>query len=202
MGQVGHYIHLNPVRAGVVPADRLAEYRYSSYWYLAQPKLRPVALQFTAVLLDAGSLGDEAAGWDRYQAYLAWQAAEGPLGKSRAYVSLSKGWALGSAAFKATLIRDHAVAARSRAWESQGAREIREHAWAHLFTRALRVLGREESELKVGGNPPIGKWPWRCFSRSGRKPRIPGWPSVCRSTGPFTSVGSFRERVNSRRRLS
>ena len=30
LGQVAHYIHLNPVRAGIVPPERLPEYRHSS----------------------------------------------------------------------------------------------------------------------------------------------------------------------------
>jgi len=51
--------------------------------------------------------------------------AEGPAGKSQAYVSLSRGWALGSAGFKQDLIHDHALAATARAWEREGAEEIR-----------------------------------------------------------------------------
>ena len=37
-----------------------------------------------------------------------WQAEEGPAGKSKAYVNLSRGWALDTAGFKATLQADHA----------------------------------------------------------------------------------------------
>jgi len=66
----------------------------------------------------------------------------GPAGKSKAYVSLSKGWALGSVGFKATLIHDHALAARARAWESQGAKEIRQEQWRRELERCLRVLGK------------------------------------------------------------
>src|SRR5690606_9072709 len=35
---------------------------------------------------------DDAAGRKAYQGYLAWQAAEGPAGKTKAYVSMSRGW--------------------------------------------------------------------------------------------------------------
>ena len=35
-----HCIHLNPVRAGVVPVEQLKTYRYSSYWYLWRPASR------------------------------------------------------------------------------------------------------------------------------------------------------------------
>jgi REP element-mobilizing transposase RayT len=156
LGLVCDYLHLNPVRAGVLPVGRLAEYRYSSYWYLRRPKQRPAFLQLGTVLAETGGWGDHAAGWTSYADHLAWQAAEGPTGKSQAYVSLSQGWALGSAGFKQTLVRDHALAAESRAWEHQGAREIRQQAWETLFRRALEVLGRQEADLRVG--PKSAPW--------------------------------------------
>ena len=156
LSMVCHYLHLNPVRAGVLPVERLAEYRYSSFYYLRQPKARPAFLQFETVLAEAGGLADNAAGWSSYADYLAWQVADGPTGKSSAYVSLSRGWALGSAEFKKTLIKDHALAADSRAWESQGAREIRQQAWETLFRRALATLGRKESEWANG--PKSAPW--------------------------------------------
>lgn len=156
LGLVCHYIHLNPVRAGVLPVARLGDYRHSSYWYLRQPKSRPASLRFETALGEAGGLADTPAGWNSYADYLAWQAADGPTGRSKAYVSMSQGWALGSAGFKRTLVRDHALAAETRAWESRGAREIRELAWETLFQQALQALGKDESELAVG--PKSATW--------------------------------------------
>jgi len=150
LGLVCHYLHLNPVRAGVLPVERLGEYRYSSYWYLLRPRQRPSFLRMGTVLAETGGLGDHPAGWASYAAHLAWQLAEGPTGKSKAYVSLSQGWALGSAGFKQTLVREHALAAESRAWERQGAAEIRQQAWETLFRRALDSLARKESDLPAG----------------------------------------------------
>jgi len=147
LGQVSHYIHLNPVRARIFPVGRLTEYRYSSYWYLRQPEKRPGCLRLDLVLAAAGGLTDTPAGWKSYKDYLAWQAEEGPLGKSKAYVSLSKGWALGSAGFKAALIKDHQLAAEVRAWESSSAREIQEQAWADALSSALRRLGKTPADL-------------------------------------------------------
>jgi REP element-mobilizing transposase RayT len=156
LGQVGHYIHLNPVRAGLVPAERLGDYRHSSYWYLTRPKRRPGFLQLDTVLREAGELADTRAGWRSYGQYLAWQAAEGPAGRNRAYVSLSKGWALGSAGFKAALAKDHVLAAEARAWDQSGAQEIRQTRWESLFRQALAVLGRKESDLEAG--PKSAGW--------------------------------------------
>jgi len=148
LGLVSHYIHLNPVRAGVVSVEKLEAYRYSSYWYLRRPKVRPAWLRLDLVLAATGGLADSAGGWNSYRNYLDWQAEEGPAGKSKSYVSLSKGWALGSTGFKSALLRDHAVVALSRAWERAGAKEIQIEAWELLLGKALRALGRTADELE------------------------------------------------------
>lgn len=157
LGQLCDYLHLNPVRAGVVTVPRLAEYRTSSYWYLGHPRARPPCLRVETALAEAGGLADTRAGWRSYAAYLAWQAVEGPAGRNAAYVSLSQGWALGTAGFKAALVQDHGVAAEARAWESQGAREIRELSWAATLKRCLQALGRNE---KVAQTDRKGA-PWK-----------------------------------------
>jgi putative transposase len=157
LGMVSHYIHLNPVRAGILSAAKLAEYRHSSYWYLRRPLERPRGLRLDLVLADAGHLADTPAGWNSYRDYLAWQAAEGPAGKSGAYVSLSKGWALGSAGFKATLIEDHALAATARAWETKGAQEIRQQAWETACRKGLNILQRVDSDLAAAAKAA----PWK-----------------------------------------
>jgi len=150
LGQVCHYIHLNPVRAGVTTTEALDRYRFGSYWYLGRPKQRPVCLDFTSALVEAGNLPDTAAGWRSYRDYLAWQVTDGPAGRSKAYVQLSKGWALGGTDFKRALIRDHALAASSRAWENQGAQEIRTEQWRVALARCLRHIDKGSAEIKAG----------------------------------------------------
>lgn len=150
LGPVCDYLHLNPVRAGVVAVEQLAGYRHSSYWYLHRPKHRPDFLHPETALLAAVGGGDDRRGWQAYADYLAWQAAEGPAGRGRAYVSLSRGWIVGGAAFKTALLKDHALVADTRAWEREGAREIRAARWEARLEAALRTLGRTEGELTQG----------------------------------------------------
>lgn len=142
LGQVGHYIHLNPVRAGIASMTDLKDYRYSSYWYLGRPRSRPKWLDFRTVLAEAGTLSDTAMGRQKYGEYLAWQSTDGPVGRNKAYVSLSRGWALGTKAFKTGLVKDHALAATTRAWESTGAREIREQRWEECLGKCLKKAGQ------------------------------------------------------------
>src|SRR5947209_7581796 len=91
LAQVAHYIHLNPVRAKLVPAARLREYAWSS---LARfmGKDRPKWLVADTILHEGGGLGDTAAGWRRYQAYLGLLAEEDPKKRDSLYGSLSQGW--------------------------------------------------------------------------------------------------------------
>lgn len=146
LGLLCHYLHLNPVRAGIVPVDRLAAYRHSSYWYLGQPKLRPAFLHPETALIEAGALADTPAGWSAYADYLAWQLEEGPAGKSKAYVSMSQGWALGGKGFKQTLLQDQAVAVDTRAWESTGVREVREAQWQTVLDRLRRQVPAKDTQ--------------------------------------------------------
>ncbi len=156
LGAVCDYLHLNPVRAGVVPADRLDEYRHSSYWYLCRPGRRPGFLHPETALWEAGGLSDDCRGWKAYAEHLAWQAAEGPAGSGRAYVSLSRGWLLGSAEFRKVLVSQHDLVADSRAWRKEGAREIQAVRWESRLQQALRVLGRTEGDLDHG--PKSARW--------------------------------------------
>jgi hypothetical protein len=140
LGQVCHYIHLNPVRAGIVTAERLADYRHSSYWFLGQPKARPACLDLATALAEAGQLADTPAGRRSYADLLCWQAADGPAGKSKAYVNLSRGWAIGTAEFKAALVKEHHLAAEARAWEGEGADEVRQLRWRETLSALCAAL--------------------------------------------------------------
>lgn len=163
LAQVCHYIHLNPLRAGLVEMGGLRDYRHSSYWYLWQPKARPACFQPQYTLQVVGGLTDAPAGWRSYADYLAWQAEEGPVGKSKAYVNLSRGWALGTAGFKATLRADHALAADTRAWTQEGARELREAQWTELLQRGLLALGKtlaQAAEVPKSANWKLALAAW------------------------------------------
>lgn len=171
LAQVCHYIHLNPVRAGLVEAGRLRDYRHSSYWHLWQPKTRPACYQPQPTLQIVGGLSDTPAGWRSYADYLAWQAEEGPVGKSKAYVNLSKGWALGTADFKARLRKNHALADDARAWTSDGAAELRQARWTELLDRGLATAGKTLAQARQ--EPKSAGW----------KLAVAAWMKSCTQAG-------------------
>jgi REP element-mobilizing transposase RayT len=140
LGQVCHYLHLNPVRAGITSVEKLDDYRNSSYWYLHRPKHRPRFLRVDAALNAAGQLPDIEAGWTCYRDYLGWQAVEGPAGKNAAYASMSRGWVLGSDSFKKELLRDHELVADTRAWERDGVAELKQRRWHDALEHVLAMI--------------------------------------------------------------
>ena len=141
LGMVCDYIHLNPVRAGIVSLEALACYRFSSYWFLRHPGERPPFLRVESALAEAGITSDNSAGWTAYEQRLKAEMDRGgdPL---RKYLHLDHGWAIGSDAFKAALIADHAPVGRARAWTLPGAKQMRAVQWEEALARALTVLKR------------------------------------------------------------
>jgi len=151
LGQLCDYIHLNPVRAGAATMETLKDVTCSSYRLLWLPKKRPTFLCVQTALEAAGGLSDTPAGRKTYADFLGWQLTEGPAGKNKAYVNLSRGWALGTQEFKAALIHDHKLAADSRALETQGAAEVRSAHWEEALKAALARLpaaARTSSDAK------------------------------------------------------
>jgi putative transposase len=155
LGQLCVYIDLNPVRAGIVSVESLQDHRYSSYWYLDRPRHRPKEMDFTAAFDAIGALSNTRAGRMSYLDYLRWQATEGPAGKNAAYASLSKGWALGSAEFKAALVRDHALVANARAWEYAGATAMNEQRWRERLQRVFDFLPPQIRQARSKSAPRI-----------------------------------------------
>jgi REP element-mobilizing transposase RayT len=102
LARVADYIHLNPVRAGVVPFARLPEYRWSSLT-LFPKKTRPPFLEPGNLLRNSGGWADNAAGWHGYREHLRRVAREEASSGRKAIGRLSCGWAIGSAAFRRRL---------------------------------------------------------------------------------------------------
>ena len=140
LAQVAHYIHLNPVRAKIMPAERLIEHRWSSLALFAG-KNRPNCLEAETVLGESGGLADTAAGWRHYIAYLEVLAEEDTRRRDEKFGRLSRGWMIGSAEFKADL--KHELVAKGTGkerFELLGAdREAQNEARAALWEERLRT---------------------------------------------------------------
>ncbi len=143
LAQVAHYIHLNPVRAKVVSADKLEEFAWSSLRWFGR-KDRPAFLTAETVLGESGGLPDTPAGWRRYRAYLAVLAEEEPKKREERLGRLSRGWVVGSPEFKQALRKDlrqrGAELDRASLGGPEARSELRVEEWEEGLGVAARAL--------------------------------------------------------------
>jgi REP element-mobilizing transposase RayT len=152
LAQVAHYIHLNPVRARVVPAERVAEHPWGSL-PLFLGRARPDCLVAETVLGESGGLTDTPAGWRRYVDYLAVLAEGDGKRREEKFGRLSRGWAVGTADFRAQLKRELAALTCGRGgFELLGAdraahREARAAVWEEKLRVAAKALDTDLAAL-------------------------------------------------------
>ena len=148
VGAVCHYIHLNPVGAGLVPVAQLGEYPWTSLVALMGGRDRPAWLTVDAALEHAGGLKDTAAGRRRYLAYLDWLQQDEGAKKQLAFERTSTDWAVGTQGFRKELLgaQKHLEAALER--KEVGAREVMEAHWEERLAGCLRALGKTTKEVR------------------------------------------------------
>lgn len=159
LAQVAHYIHLNPVRAKILPAERLLEHRWSSLPQFAG-KSRPDCLEARTVLGESGGLADTPAGWRRYVAYLDVLAEEDTKRRDEKFSRLSRGWMIGSAEFKAELKTELVAKGTGKErFELLGAdreaqNEARGELWEERLRTAATLLGVALDRLPAAKSAP------------------------------------------------
>jgi len=192
LAQVGHYIHLNPVRAQLVYPDWVRAYRWSSLWWFRRPG-RPDCLEPETVLSEAGRLSDDRNGWKCYCEYLALLAEDDPKRRDGRFSNLSRGWAIGSKDFRSALIKDlkmkgakgAAEAFERTLFEGCEAHGWRLHAYVIMSNHYHLAVETPEANLSDGMQWVQGTWANRFTwtgSRSWGKNPVTG--NVCeRSSG-------------------
>jgi len=149
------YVHLNPVRAKLLPSKaRLSRFRWSSYGeYLKKPGQRPAWLRVDRLLGEKRIPRDSAAGREEFERQMERRRRE-ELGPE--FKLVERGWCLGSEAFRAELL----AAAGERVGASHyGAerQEIGEARAQRLVKAGLRALGWMEKELSEKAKGDKGK---------------------------------------------
>ena len=143
-----HYIHLNPVRAGICSADELGTYRWSSLWYAEKRKARPDFLCLKTALDGAGGLADTGRGWGKYREYLRWLQEDQATRKRMEFERMSRGFAIGGKAFRRVVSADERRQRTHVKRTQDEVREIREESWEAVLEEALQVLGLTTDDLR------------------------------------------------------
>ena len=140
LGWLCHYIHLNPVRAGICGVDGLRFMEFSSYHHLWNKRKRPSFLNLEVCLDSAGELKDTPAGRRKYAEYLSWLVEDEPRQKAMLFDKMSKGWAMGTKGFKAALLEDEKNLKACMKLGVSEAKEMREVVWDAKLEACLSAL--------------------------------------------------------------
>lgn len=103
--RVVNYIHLNPVRAGIVEISSLQKYTHSSFPKYFQKK-RPACLVAKDWLYEAGDLKPTPSGFAAYAKSLAFVIESDPNRRSELHRELCRGWYVGTREGKKALLGD------------------------------------------------------------------------------------------------
>jgi putative transposase len=169
---VSTYIHLNPVRAGLVQAEEkaLAGYRWSSYLgYVAAPSRRPTWLETGRVLHRVGIVRDNASGRRRYAAWMDLAVVE--CGErtvqelEERWRNIHTGWYLGGETFKERLLDwiEERVTAPMEASDRGKRQSHDERAAERIVKECMKKLelGNTEMRKLAKGAPEKLVMAWR-----------------------------------------
>jgi len=144
---VVNYIHLNPVRAGLVDVTHLREYELSSFpKYLQRKDRRPGCLCGDSWLWEAGHLRPTPGGMRCYQEYLAFQEEADPANRQGLHQRLCRGWYIGTQQGKEAFLGRWM--ARGGVKEGLAARQYGTDAALVLRARGLSQFGKKVSDLE------------------------------------------------------
>ena len=148
VGPVCHYIHLNPVRAGLVTACELEKYEASSFHQWWYPSKRWPFFDMSTALAESGGKGDTAKGRSSYRDYLVWLSEEDGEQKRIGFEKMCHGWVKGSQEFRNAVLVDLQDEVCQGVVEAE-AGEMREPVWERQLRRGLDVLGKKDSDLII-----------------------------------------------------
>lgn len=135
LARVVDYIHLNPVRAGIVPVEHLVDFRWSSLRRFVRGP-RPPFLQADD-WLTAGGFTPDATGWRAYCEHLQVLAADPERQKELGFDGLSQGWAIGTEGWRRAMAQEQAHHALDRGVPQRELDEINQAHWTAELDRHL-----------------------------------------------------------------
>ncbi|MBP6864144.1 MAG: transposase [Candidatus Didemnitutus sp.] len=153
LGRVVDYIHLNPVRAKIVPPEQVRHYRWTSL---------PDLLKGPSWIDDAGwqaggRFTADLAGRLAYERHLITAGGDEAGWEARGLKDLSRGWAIGTTGWRQALAREFGRLTLTAGMERANVRELRESRWEAALTEQLVEMKRTEADLAT---KPM-KQPWK-----------------------------------------
>jgi REP element-mobilizing transposase RayT len=156
LGPLCHYIHLNPVAAGLVAGGDLGQWQWTDIHWLLEPRRRPAWYEPGPALAHAGGLVDTVAGHAKYLEYLVWLAEDEPARRQMQFERMSIDWVIGTVDFAKVMLQEHRALARRPAEPGSSLLAASEVLWNETLDELLGKVGRERSDLSV--TPKSAGW--------------------------------------------
>lgn len=139
------YIHLNPLRAGIVAPEQLAVFRWGSLnlWL----KGKAFKGMDAKTWLAHHGLESTTEGWRDYLEHLQELAGDEARQKELGFETMSRGWAIGTAGWRKALAKEYAHMALNPGLSAAEARALRETVWQQSLTGAMKAHGKREQEI-------------------------------------------------------
>ena len=149
-----NYIHLNPVRAGLVTVAKLRAYEWSSY-----PKFfkrRPPQPLRRERFLYALEFPDSAAGMRQYERQLEYSEESDPAARDALARRYCRGWAVASEEYRRDLKKIYAQFEEPGGWGGPEVTELREEKWERALAALLRRTRKTDKDALEA--PKGAKW--------------------------------------------
>lgn len=191
LASVVDYIHLNPLRAGIVAVDQLIGFRWSSLRRFIRGE-GLAGLTGDMVMAHWG-LANDPAGWKVYLERLQELATDEAEQKRLGFDQMCTGWAIGTAGWRREIAKT--LSQRSLAGIAQDeARGIREESWRAVLEAALRKHKQTTEGLVPLRSGQRGE-SWRWQTALELRSRGASCPWIAQTLG-YASANSLRQRFN------
>lgn len=193
LARVVDYIHLNPVRAGIVTADQLGSFRWSSLRRFAHEG-RP-AVFICADWLARRGLADSPAGISEYRVSLTALARDEAEQKRLGLEKLSEGWAIGSEGWRRAIAKNHAQRAIAPGVEAEELRGLKQAHWSQVLDAELqrRAKSLEDASGDICGAP----WKIEVATRLRQAGAPYAWITHALHMGKTSSVRAYLSQIKS-----
>lgn len=149
-----NYIHLNPVRAGLVEIGRLKEHGLSSFpkFFAKKPPAGLVRSRFLAAL----EFPDTPSGMKRYAEHLEVSEENDPSSRDELSQRYCRGWAVASREYREELKKAYSKMDEPAGWGGAEVMELREAKWEKQLSQLLRSAGKTSKDAQK--DPKSSEW--------------------------------------------
>lgn len=190
--RVVDYVHLNPVRAGLVSVERLRYYPHCSYRKFWTNHSNPRLTR--AGFLGQLGLPDNFKGMQEYEAWLRTREEGDPEKENQLREQFENCLIHGSAEFKESIQKKFEEMEPALDWGGSDVRELQQGQWESIVQEELKSRGKDEVQIIQG--PKLAEWKVEISQRLRHQTTAPSrWIADRLNMGHPSNVGRYRKRV-------